>query len=187
MPGSLFWRNVLIMKNSLDVKETSMVCISDIDIHPFFTVRDSKLLNCRTDYVSWVMPEDQFYCQSLFLPKFHVIQVISLKFWANFSSYFLLALDIFQYHFWIDSFSCLYFLSESISQFLCLCSVFYWFLNNKWYSLPFQLLYHIWNNSWSCQTAGSFICNLFPPNKVALISYEWLHPFTWIFIVSSQS
>jgi len=80
MPGSLFWRNILVMKNSLDVKETSMVCISDIDIHPFFTVRDPKLLNYRTDYVSWVMPEDQFYCQSLFLPKFHVIQVISLKF-----------------------------------------------------------------------------------------------------------
>jgi hypothetical protein len=146
MPGSLFWRNILVMNNSLDAKETSVVCISDIDSHPFFTVRDSKFFNCRIDFVSWVMPEDQFDCQSLFLPKFRVNQVISLKFWANFS-YYLLALDIFQYHFWIDSFSCSYYMSESISQFLCLCSVLHWLLNNKWYSLQFQLLYHIWNNS----------------------------------------
>jgi len=68
------------MNNSLDVKQTSMVCISDTDIHPFFTVRDSKHFNCRMDFVFWVMPEDQSHYQSLFLPRFHIIQVISLKF-----------------------------------------------------------------------------------------------------------
>ena len=175
------------MINTLDAKETSVVCISDIDIHPFFTVRDSKFFNCRIDFVSWVMPEDQFHCQSLFLPRFHVNQVISLKFWANFSSYFLLALDIFHYHFWTTLFHVHIICQNQFRNFSIYVQFFHWLLNNKWYSLPFQLLYHIWNNSLICQTAGSFICNLWPPNKVALIFYELLHPFTWKFIVSSQS
>jgi hypothetical protein len=50
MPGSLFWRIILIMNNSLDVKETSMVCISDIDIHPFFTVREFQTFQLQNRF-----------------------------------------------------------------------------------------------------------------------------------------
>jgi hypothetical protein len=39
------------MNNSFDAEEINMVCISDIDIHPFFTARDSKPFNFKMDFV----------------------------------------------------------------------------------------------------------------------------------------